>query len=71
MKNPFFYFQNPAAVKFKIKYLQGFLDREGNRMLEGSKAKVSMPADRSMVAGSQKEEKKWHVKISAQKSFSS
>lgn len=45
MKSPFSPFQNPAAVKFKIKYLQGFMDREGDRMLEGSKAEVSMPAD--------------------------
>lgn len=58
-------------MKFKVKYLQGFLDREGDRMLEGRKAEVSMPADRSTVAGSQKEEKKLHVKIAAQKDFSS
>lgn len=45
MKNPFFPFQNPAAVKFKIKCLQGFLDKEGDIVLEGSKAEVSMPAD--------------------------
>jgi len=40
-------------------------------MLEGSKAEVSMPADRSTVAGSQKEEETLHVKIPAQKDFSS
>lgn len=69
MKNPFFPFQNLATVKFKINYLQGFLDREGDRMLKGSKAEVSIPADRSTVAGSQKEGKKLHVKIRGQKDF--
>lgn len=69
MKNLFFPFQNPAAVKFKIKYLQGFLDREGDRMLKGSKAEVSIPADRSTVAGSPKEGKKLHMKIPGQKDF--
>lgn len=44
-KNPFFSFQNPAAVKFKRKHLQRFLDGERGKMLEGSKTEVSVPAD--------------------------